>query len=450
MCIRDRPKRRALLLTNAQGVVDQGHVKAAAGRLSMMRNQKHVSRAEYSQAIKRIRAAGRKVGVSVQEMREAVYESPKEPTVTIDDDKAVRFTQYWWVGMGDPLYAIGSNDGIDIPRHIVVDAVSNLNADLARVQKVGRNRYQLGKGTFKRSDIHELEHMRDAFQRALGDAPEASECAPCAAAYAAKPESAQEAHVRPVPRFKLGDPVMISGTDLYGEVSFVTGYDDHLGQYRYKVVDQYNDRKTWNENSLVAMEAKGTRVVNGDAAEEETGLGKAKTNEEAAKLSEAVGGGCVAIVERTPECVPTGVRMESPRDVYDFMAPRARKLGAERFYVLLVSNQGELLGNPIEVAAGQPDRVGVDIEQIVAPMITGAAAGARGAIVCHFHPSGGQYARASAEDKRLTEDIKKSMGIACPSTAFIDHVVVAAANGKGVGSFYSFEEGKLTKVTGGQ
>ena len=163
-------------------------------------------------------------------------------------------------------------------------------------------------------------------------------------------------------------------------------------------------------------------------------------------MSEPLQGGCVAIVERTPDCIPTGVRMETPRDVYDFMAPRYAKLGGEHFFVLLVSNQGELLGNPIEVAKGQPDRVAVDIEQVIAAAITGAAAGARGFLVSHGHPSGGEFARPSQSDKRLTTDIAASAKIACPSTEFVDHVIVCAPAKSGVGSYYSFDEGKVVKV----
>jgi hypothetical protein len=157
-------------------------------------------------------------------------------------------------------------------------------------------------------------------------------------------------------------------------------------------------------------------------------------------------GACVAIIERAPGCVPTGIPMETPADLYTFLAPRYSKLGSEHFFVLLVSNQGELLGAPIEIARGQADRVAVDIEQIVAAAITGAAAGARGFIVSHCHPSGGEYARPSPADKRLTEDIRRSAEIACPSTAFIDHVIVAAPSSKGVGSYYSFQDKKTIKV----
>ena len=174
---------------------------------------------------------------------------------------------------------------------------------------------------------------------------------------------------------------------------------------------------------------------------------KSKTEKAKEDASEPLQGGCVAIVERTPGCVPTGIRLDTPRQVWDLMHPRCAKLGAESFYVLLLSTQGELLGAPIEVAKGQADRVAVDIEQVVAPVITGAAAGARGFIVCHAHPSGGEHARPSDADRRLTKDIESSAKIACPSTAFIDHVVICAPAKSGEGSYFSFEENKLTKVS---
>jgi hypothetical protein len=61
------PARRALLLTDKHGNVDAEHVRAAAARLSMMRNLGHVTRSEYAQAHRRIQQAGRKVGVDVSD-----------------------------------------------------------------------------------------------------------------------------------------------------------------------------------------------------------------------------------------------------------------------------------------------------------------------------------------------------------------------------------------------
>lgn len=198
----------------------------------------------------------------------------------------------------------------------------------------------------------------------------------------------------------------------------------------------------------------GMHIVHGSAEEcapcaMEEKQRKTRSKEEApAKedASEPLQGACVAVVERNPGCVPSGIPIETPEDVYKLMKPRCAKLGGESFYVLGITNQGELLGAPVEVAKGQPDRVAVDIEQIMAAAIGMAAAGARGFIVCHAHPSGGEYARPSASDKRLTQDIRESAKIACPSTAFIDHVIVAAPSKKGIGSFYSFGDGKVTKV----
>jgi DNA repair protein RadC len=143
--------------------------------------------------------------------------------------------------------------------------------------------------------------------------------------------------------------------------------------------------------------------------------------------------------------------MESPRDVWDLLHKRYATVGYEMFEVLLVSNQGELIGSPITVATGQADRVTVDIEQIVGPIIArvqdgAAGGGAKGFIVSHVHPSSGHYARPSAADKRLTEDIREAAKTGCPSTAFIDHVVVSPVNAAGDGEYYSFSESKSTKV----
>jgi hypothetical protein len=154
-----------------------------------------------------------------------------------------------------------------------------------------------------------------------------------------------------------------------------------------------------------------------------------------------------AVVERGPGCAPTGRRMESPRDVWDLLHARYAKLGQEVFEVILVSNQGELIGSPITVAVGQADRVTVDIEQIIAPVVAGAAAGAKGFLIAHCHPSSGHYARPSAADKRLTEDVRRAAKEGCPATAFIDHVIICPVNKAGDGEYYSFSEGKSTKMS---
>lgn len=58
----------------------------------------------------------------------------------------------------------------------------------------------------------------------------------------------------PTPKFNLGDKVLIDGR-WPGEVSFNAGYDEHLGQYRYKVLTPDGSRIHYNENSLSLVEA---------------------------------------------------------------------------------------------------------------------------------------------------------------------------------------------------
>jgi len=58
----------------------------------------------------------------------------------------------------------------------------------------------------------------------------------------------------PTPKFQLGDKVLIDGR-WPGEVSFNAGYDEHLGQYRYKVLTPDGRRVHYNENTLSLVEA---------------------------------------------------------------------------------------------------------------------------------------------------------------------------------------------------
>jgi hypothetical protein len=421
----------ALLMTNRKGEFTKGHVLAAASRLSMMENKGTLKRGEFTMAHTRIARAGRKIGLNIHDVREAMesghhrwsseaYEATKLKLLKGGGQRAPmdEFTQAYvtaalWASMDDEGEPLDAKYGVDDIAPQTLDWMKNDCEDFQMRQA------ELLDAAYKRRYTSEQaghdfwltrnHHGAGFWDRGLGHTGD---------------ELTEAAH-------KYGS------VDLYvhdGKI-YASGHERGSRHGLHAV----NEARESSESS----ECPPCEAASAGAAGAEE---KKSKSSESTKLSEAVGGGCVAIVERTPNCVPTGIKMESPRDVYDFMAPRARKLGAERFYVLLVSNQGELLGNPVEVAAGQPDRVGVDIEQIVAAAVVGSAAGARGFLICHFHPSGGTHGRASAADKRLTEDVQASAKIACPSTVFIDHVVVAAPNGKGVGSYYSFEERKLTKV----
>ena len=90
-------------------------------------------------------------------------------TVTLYDDEALELMQGWWGSSSDPLYAIYSMGG-QHEAWVFQDAIANIDDDLRRVLKVGRDQYQLGKGTFKKKEIDELRTIRDALEMALQDA----------------------------------------------------------------------------------------------------------------------------------------------------------------------------------------------------------------------------------------------------------------------------------------
>jgi hypothetical protein len=115
------------------------------------------------------------------------------------DGEALDLMQGWWGSSGDPLYAIHSSGGNYA--WVFENAISNLDADLRRVKKLGRNKFQLGGGTFSGKEIDELHIIRDALADALAEAgrperdpapsearrireaPAGSECPPGSQAY---------------------------------------------------------------------------------------------------------------------------------------------------------------------------------------------------------------------------------------------------------------------------
>jgi hypothetical protein len=88
--------------------------------------------------------------------------------VTIYDYEAIKLMPVWTCGQSDPLYAISSSGGENYA-WVFQDAIANLDADIARVKKLGKGKYQLGKGTFTKKEIDELHTIRDALVMALED-----------------------------------------------------------------------------------------------------------------------------------------------------------------------------------------------------------------------------------------------------------------------------------------
>jgi len=88
--------------------------------------------------------------------------------IAVYDEEALKLMQGWTGGETAPLYAISSSGGWNYA-WVFTDAIANIDSDLARVKKLGRNKFQLGKGTFSKAEIDELRYIRDALQEALDD-----------------------------------------------------------------------------------------------------------------------------------------------------------------------------------------------------------------------------------------------------------------------------------------
>ena len=132
--------------------------------------------------------------------------------------------------------------------------------------------------------------------------------------------------------------------------------------------------------------------------------------------------GDVDVIERDPSCAPKGVRMDRPKDVAAYMKDGAARSGHEQFFVIGISKQRELVGQPVMVNSGQVDKVTVGIPQVVAAAAKLNESGAASIACAHFHPSG-HGADPSPNDRELTKRIKKALDAA--DIPFDFHVVVA-------------------------
>lgn len=139
---------------------------------------------------------------------------------------------------------------------------------------------------------------------------------------------------------------------------------------------------------------------------------------------------------RSSEEMPTGIRIDSAKDVYLHHYDDFSKRTQEVFVVGCLSVSGELIGKPYEVALGQRAEVGVEVVDIVRPVIQ---TNASGFYALHFHPSG--HAKPSKADIELTEMISSHTKANLPSVAFVDHVVVGCF-ADGGGEYCSIHETK--------
>lgn len=87
--------------------------------------------------------------------------------IDLHDGEALDLMQGWTGGERDPLYAISSSGGNYA--WVFEDAIANLDSDIRRVKKLGRNKFQLGHGTYTAKEIDELHIIRDALAEALAE-----------------------------------------------------------------------------------------------------------------------------------------------------------------------------------------------------------------------------------------------------------------------------------------
>jgi len=198
-----------------------------------------------------------------------------------------------------------------------------------------------------------------------------------------------------------------------------------------------------DEEDAKAGKYLGTRLIDGSrhAVFSSNGRYFAQLEHMAREASEArdSAGVCVpftALVrdEKAYQACKGSGPIESDLDAFRFLAPYLNRQDQEIFVVLCIDLH-RVPRTFTEIARGQRDRVVVVVEDILRVVI---ASGCHGVVVAHNHPSGD--AKPSPSDVELTAKIKSAMATACPSIAFVDHIVV------GSGEYFSFADDKLKKV----
>ena len=118
--------------------------------------------------------------------------------------------------------------------------------------------------------------------------------------------------------------------------------------------------------------------------------------------------GDVDVIERDPACSPKGVDISSPKKLHAAMRELVAKSGQERFWAIGQSKQGEMVGQPVELAVGQVDHVAIDVATFVGAAATLRNAGAVSVLAAHCHPSS-HGENPSPADKDPTKRLKKGM-----------------------------------------
>jgi hypothetical protein len=126
--------------------------------------------------------------------------------------------------------------------------------------------------------------------------------------------------------------------------------------------------------------------------------------------------------------------IETDLDMFHLLSQQLGREDQEVFVVVGLDLHRNLRSYT-EVARGQRDKVTINVEDVLRPII---ASGPHGFVVAHNHPSG--KAGPSVADEDLTEKVRAAAAVACPSIVFLDHMVI------GQNQYYSFQDKKLKHV----
>lgn len=122
--------------------------------------------------------------------------------------------------------------------------------------------------------------------------------------------------------------------------------------------------------------------------------------------------------------------MNSAEKVYRYYLGRMQDLATEECHVMLLNQSLRLIGSRL-VSRGGLTSTAVDVRCVLREALL---AQATALVLCHNHPSGN--ARPSAQDDRLTQDMKRAAEAI--QLRLVDHVIVCD------GAWYSYaEEGKI-------
>lgn len=131
-------------------------------------------------------------------------------------------------------------------------------------------------------------------------------------------------------------------------------------------------------------------------------------------------------------------KLNTPRRIYDLIAPDIAHLPYEEFFVLGIGAHGKFEGKLVtyaKVAQGGQHKVAVETEEIIRILVADRP---DLYILCHSHPSGD--ATPSDADIEMTKALREGVAKALPGCVYADHVIVCATE------FFSMRQNKKFKV----